>query len=160
LIFESLFQCTYPVRTEPIEFRTHPTIPEIEATRCGFVRCKNEDSRMDVYTSKTTGAIVMECWTGQVLPPYTNVRHKNLNPYDFHLDNLEILVVDDPDRIEKEKIFFENTVNQMLLREEMFGEYRDMEAYFRQLGIPQKFIKGWLKKSTRSKSKQFENALL
>ncbi len=102
----------------------------------------------------------MECWTGQVLPPYTNVRHKNLNPYDFHLDNLEILVVDDPDRIANEKIFLENTVDQMLLREEMFGEYRDMESYFRQLGVPQKFIKAWMKKSKQYKSKQFENALL
>ena len=102
----------------------------------------------------------MECWTGKVLPPYTNVRHKNLNPYDFHLDNLEILVVDDPQRIVNEKIFFENTVDQMLLREEMFGEYRDMEDYFKQLGIPQKFIKSWMKRSKQYKLKQFENALL
>ena len=157
MVFESLFQCTYPVPTEPVEFKTHPTIPEIEASRCGFVRCKVEDTPVRVYSAKTIGAIVMECWTGEILKPFTNVRHKNLNPYDFHLDNLEILVVDDPERIVKEKVFFDNTVAQMLIREEMFGDYRDMEAYFIQLGIPHKFIKGWLKKSTHHKSKQFEN---
>jgi hypothetical protein len=73
------------------------------------------------------------------------------------LDNLEILVVDDPERIAKEKVFFDNTEAHMLIREEMCGDYRDMEAYFIQLGIPHKFIKGWLKKSTHHKSKQFEN---
>ena len=147
MVFESLFQCTYPVPNEPVIFKTHPTIPQIEASKCGFVRCKNEDHRLDALTSKSTAAIVMECWTGQVLPPYTNVRHKNLNPYDFSLDNLEILVVDDPERIANEKRFFENTVEQMLLREEMFGEKRDMLDYFKQLGIPQRFIKGWMKHS-------------
>lgn len=157
MIFESLFECTYPVATEPVEFKTHPTISEIEATRCGFVRCKDEDSRMDIHTSKSTAAIVMECWTGNILPPYTNIRHKNLNPYDFSLDNLEILVVDDPQRIANEKAFLENTVSQMLLREEIFGDKRDMEDYFKQLGIPQRFIKAWSRKSKQYNSKQFEN---
>lgn len=160
MVFESLFQCTYPVPTEPVVFKTHPEIPEIEASRCGFVRCKDEDSRIDYHTKKSISAIVMECWTGSVLPPYTNIRHKNLNPYDFSLDNLEILVVDDPQRIANEKAFLDNTVNQMLLREEMFGEYRDMEDYFKQLGISQRYIKAWARKSKQYKMKQFENALL
>ena len=75
-----------------------------------------------------------------------------MNPYDLRIENLEILVVDDPQRIENEKRFFKNTVNQMLIREQMFGEYRDMEEYFKQLGIPAKFINGW--KRTKAKQKK------
>jgi len=147
LVYRSLFECTYPVHEGTPVFKTHPTIPELEASRCGYVRTVDSEHRIDAYSTKSLAAIVYECWSQSVLKPFTNIRYKNLNPYDLSYDNLEILVVDDPERIEKEKRFMENTVDQMLLREQMFGEYRDMEDYFKQLGIPTKYINMWKKKS-------------
>jgi hypothetical protein len=156
LVFESLFQCTYPVATYPVEFKTHPTIPELEASYCGVVRCKNDDDKVDYYSHKSTAHIVFECWSGSELLPYTNLRYKNLNVYDTSYENLEILVLHCPDRIAKEKKFMENTVDQMLIREELFGHKRDMEDYFKELGIAQRYIKAWQKVSPQHKSKQFK----
>ena len=80
-----------------------------------------------------------------------------MNPHDLHVDNLEILVVDDPERIEKERVFIANTVDQMLLREQIFGEYRDMMEYFKQLEIPTKYINAWKKQSPKYNLKQIKH---
>ena len=160
MVFESLFQCTYPVATYPVEFKTHPTIPELEASYCGVVRCKNDDDRIDYYTKKSTAHIVFECWSGEELRPFTNLRFKNLNPYDTSYENIEILVLHCPIRIANEKKFTENTIKQMLIREEIFGHKRDMVEYFKQLGIPQRYIKQWEKVSPQCKSKQYQNELV
>jgi len=160
LVFESLFHCTYPVATYPVEFRNHPTIPELEASYCGVVRCKIDDGLVHNYTSKSTAHIVFECWTGEELKPFTNMRFKNLNPYDTSYENLEVLVLHCPIRIAKEKNFTENTVKQMLIREELFGHKRDMEEYFKQLGIAQRYIKAWQHASLNNKSKQYKNEMV
>ena len=160
MVFESLFQCTYPVATYPVEFRTHPTIPELEASYCGVVRCKHEDGLVHNYTSKSAAHIVFECWTGEELKPFTNMRFKNLNSYDTSYENLEILVLHCPIRIANEKKFLENTVDQMLIREELFGHKRDMVDYFTQLGIAQRYIKAWQKVSPQHKAKQFKNEMV
>jgi len=160
LVFESLFHCVYPVATYPVEFKNHPTVPELEASYCGVVRCKVEDGLVHNYTKKGTAHIVFECWTGVELAPYTNLRFKNLNPYDTSYENIEILDLHCPVRIAKEKEFTVNTVNQMLLREKLFGHKRDMVEYFTQLGIPQRYIKQWQNASPQHKSKLFEKALI
>ena len=160
MVFESLFQCTYPVPTYPVEFKTHPTIPELEASYCGVVRCKGDDDLVHNYTKKGTAHIVLECWSGQELKPFTNIRFKNLNPYDTSYENIEILVLHCPERIANEKKFLENTVEQMLIREELFGHKRDMEQYFTQLGIAQRYIKAWQKVSPQYKSKQFKSEMV
>ena len=160
MIFESLFQCTYPVATYPVEFKTHPAIPELEASRCGVVRCKDEEGLVQNYTKKSTAHIVFETWSGEELKPFTNIRYKNLNPYDTSYDNLEILVLHCPIRIANEKKFTENTVEQMLLREEMFGHKRDMVDYFTKLGIAQRYIKAWQKVSPKYKMKQSKKELV
>ena len=156
MVFESLFHCVYPVANYPVEFKPHPTIPELEASYCGVVRCKDEEGLVHNYTHKSTAHIVFECWTGQELAPYTNLRFKNLNIYDTSFENIEILDLHCPIRIAKEKKFTENTVNQMLLREKLFGHKRDMEEYFTQLGVPQRYIKAWMKESLKDKVKQTE----
>ena len=160
MVFESLFQCTYPVATYPVEFKTHPTIPELEASYCGVVRCKNDDDKVDYYSHKSTAHIVFECWSGEELKPYTNLRFKNLNIYDTSYENLQILDLHCPIRIANEKKFLENTVQQMLIREEIFGHKRDMVEYFTQLGIAHRYIKAWQKVSPQHKLKQTESALL
>jgi hypothetical protein len=160
LIYESLFQCTYPVHSEPVVFKSHPTIPQIEASKCGVVRCKSEEDRIDYYSKKGIPHLVWECWTGEELKPFTNIRYKNLNFYDTSFENLEILVVDDKGRQDKERQFLINTVDQMLLREEIFGDRRDMVDYFTELGVPQRFIKAWQKVSPQHKAKLFEKALI
>ena len=153
MVFESLFQCTYPVPSEPVVFKTHPTIPQIEASKCGFVRCKVEDGRLDSYSTKGIPHLVYECWSGEVLPLYTTIRYKNLNPYDLRFENLKIYN-GNPLRSPDEKAFYENTITQMLLREEMLGEHRDMLEYFKQIGMPQKYITGWSKRSKNYNPKQ------
>ena len=156
MVFESLFHCVYPVATYPVEFRNHPTIPELEASYCGVVRCKVDDAPVSNYTKKSTAHIVFECWTGEELKPYTNMRFKNLNIYDTSFENLEILDLHCVVRIAKEKEFTVNTVNQMLLREKLFGHKRDMEQYFKELGIPQRYIKAWQNARVKDKVKQTE----
>ena len=160
MIFESIFHCTYPVATYPVEFKTHPTIPELEASYCGVVRCKVDDVPVYNYTKKGTAHIVFECWTGKELLPYTNLRYKNLNIYDTSFENIEILNLHCPIRIEKEKEFTVNTVKQMLIREEIFGHKRNMVDYFTQLGIPQRYIRAWQNASPQYKSKQFKSEMV
>ena len=160
MVFESLFHCVYPVANYPVEFRNHPTIPELEASYCGVVRCKVDDVPVYNYTKKGIAHIVFECWTGVELAPYTNIRFKNLNPYDTSYENIEILDLHCPIRIAKEKKFTENTVSQMLLREKLFGHKRDMVEYFTQLGIPQRYIKAWQNASLKNKVKQNETNLV
>ena len=160
MVFESLFHCVYPVANYPVEFKDHPSIPEIEASYCGVVKCKDEEGLVHNYTKKSTAHLVFETWSGQELKPFTNIRYKNLNPYDTSYDNLEILVLHCPIRIANEKKFTENTVEQMLLREKLFGHKRNMEEYFTQLGVPQRYIKAWQKVSQQPKLKQTENTLL
>ena len=160
MVFESIFHCTYPVATYPVEFRNHPTIPELEASYCGVVRCKVDDMPVYNYTKKGTAHIVFECWTGKELRPYTNLRFKNLNPYDTSYENIEILDLHCPVRIAKEKKFLENTVEQMLIREEIFGHRRDMTQYFIQLGIAQRYINAWQRVSPQHKSKQFKSEMV
>ncbi len=149
MVFESLFHCVYVVHDYPVEFKRHPTIPEIEASRCGVVKCVNEDDRIEYFTKKATPHLVYETWTGTELLPYTNLRYRNMNPHDTSFDNLEILRVDDVERQEKEKAFLNNTVNQMLLREKQFGGKRDMIEYFTELGVPQRFLKAYQKEKAK-----------
>lgn len=160
MIFESIFHCIYPVATEAVEFKTHPTIPELEASYCGVVRCKVDDVPVYNYTKKSTAHIVFECWTGVELAPYTNLRFKNLNPYDTSYENIEVLVLHCPERIANEKKFTENTVEQMLLREKLFGHKRDMVQYFIRLGIAQRYINAWQNASVKDKVKQTETNLV
>lgn len=149
MVFESLFHCVYPVSTAPVEFKTHPTIPQIEASYCGVVRCINEDDRLDTYTKKGVAHLVWECWTQIELLPYTNLRFKNMNFYDTSFENLEILRIEDKDRQEKERRFIDNTVKEMLLREKAFGHYRNMHEYFKEIGVSQRYIKAWEKVSVK-----------
>ena len=160
MVFESIFHCVYPVVNYPIEFKTHPTIPEIEASRCGVIRCKDDEQKVDNYSHKSVAHIVFECWSGEELAPFTNIRFKNMNQYDASYENLELLVLHCPIRIAKEKEFTINTVNQMLIREEIFGHKRNMLEYFNQLNIPQRYIRQWEKVSPQYRAKQTENALL
>ena len=160
MVFESLFQCTYPVATYPVVFKNHPTIPEIEASRCGVVRCKDDEDKVGNYSHKSVGHLVWECWSGEELKPFTNIRFKNMNPYDLSYDNLEILVLHCPIRIAKEKKFMENTVKQMLIREELFGHKRDMTQYFTELGMQSRYINAWQKVSPQYRAKQFKKDLV
>jgi NifB/MoaA-like Fe-S oxidoreductase len=78
-----------------------------------------------------------------------------MNIYDTSFENLEILRIEDKDRQEKERRFIDNTVKEMLLREKAFGHYRDMPEYFKEIGVPQRYIKAWEKvrvKQTKSLS--------
>ena len=54
----------------------------------------------------------------------------------------------------------QNTVNQMLIREELFGHKRDMTQYFNELGIHQKYIRQWEKVSPQCRAKQYNNAMV
>ena len=83
-----------------------------------------------------------------------------MNQYDASYDNLEILILHCPIRIAKEKKFMQNTVNQMLIREELFGHKRDMTQYFNELGIHQKYIRQWEKVSPQCRAKQYNNAMV
>jgi len=160
VVYESLFHCVYPVSTEPVQFKTHPTIPEIEASRCGVVRCKSEDDMVDHFTKKSSQHLVWECWTEEELPAYTNIRFLNMNPYDTSFDNLEIMCVDDPARQERERKFIDNTVEQMLIREKFYGDGRDMVKYFKDLGLTKRYIKAWQKVSPNYNVKQSKEAAL
>lgn len=160
MVFESIFHCTYPVSSGHIIFKTHPTLPELEASRCDVVRCKDDEQKVDNYSHKSVAHIVFECWSGEELKPFTNIRFKNMNQYDASYDNLEILILHCPIRIAKEKKFMQNTVNQMLIREELFGHKRDMTQYFNELGIHQKYIRQWEKVSPQCRAKQYNNAMV
>lgn len=153
-IYQSLFECSYPSIEEDIVFKTHPSLP-YEVNNYGYIRHLDPDNESWIYhLPKSKTVLIYETWYGLELSDRVVIKFRNNNPYDFRPKNLEIILVRDTQRILKEREFTKNTVDQMLLRELMFGDHRDMEEYFVSLGFPNSYINKWKKISPWYKAKQ------
>lgn len=146
-IYRHLFECDYPVINEPLEFRQHPAWP-IKASNYGSLEPLDpdqEDAFVDpIRYGRTKACLIYECWTGQGMPQRTQIKHVNLNPYDFRPDNLQPVKVKDEPRILKEKEFMLATVEQMLIREEDYAYlFGDASRAWKMLGIPKHYISAW-----------------
>lgn len=160
--FSHLFECILPPLSEEVLWKAHPTL-KIEVNNMGLIRevMDNGGYRefQELYGLKRVhnpGKLryIYEAFNNVILEEGVRIIPKNLNPYDQRIENILILDHNSTQeekkaRAEAEKHFKNLTLEEMLKREEMIGDRFDVLNYFKNLGIPDPYIKRWKNKSPK-----------
>lgn len=139
---KTLFECEVPRSGGDMEFRRHPNLA-LETTKNGGLRFLDEDSGVEFDPKLSMAKLVWECWSGELLPRWSGLIHKNQNPWDSRYENLSRVSHKNTDYAWEKKKFFEATVNEMVERSKKFRNKNDAEKYFLLLGLKKDYLNAW-----------------
>ena len=143
---------TLPLYNFKEKWVKHPTLL-VEASNNGRLRQLSEDNstnRVDSYLNYQTKKNIVWCCFNDFdkVPDKHVVVHINGNSYDDRPENLVLVSTYDKDYLDYKKKFFDNTVQEMLIKERYYvNKGFDMHILWEILDIPRTYVNAWKTRS-------------